>query len=183
MTCSSRFRSSARATGQSLIRMLRLRHLAYEIGQEFHRKVRTLRGISSSSVSRCGRLLHESSSLQLVSHKVMRLVVPYLLVLLLISALALSSGSLIFAAFAALQIFGWPSLSLACVTGFRVASCRGASQRAARTQSGRVVGLTNLSSHVARFGRYGLLMSRKSGLRLLKQRARAAGTVSNCRGK
>jgi hypothetical protein len=37
----------------------------------------------------------------------MRLVVPYLLILLLISTLALSGGSLIFATFAALQIFGW----------------------------------------------------------------------------
>jgi hypothetical protein len=36
----------------------------------------------------------------------MRLVAPYLLVLLFISTLALSGGSLIFAAFAALQIFG-----------------------------------------------------------------------------
>ena len=44
---------------------------------------------------------------QLVSHKVMRLVVPYLLVLLLVSSLALSPGSRVCAAFAALQIFGW----------------------------------------------------------------------------
>jgi cellulose synthase/poly-beta-1,6-N-acetylglucosamine synthase-like glycosyltransferase len=79
-----------------------------KIGQEFHRKVRTLAGNFQLFRLALWTLTPRNPVLfQLVSHKVMRLVVPYLLVLLLISALALSSGSLIFAAFAALQIFGW----------------------------------------------------------------------------
>ena len=77
------------------------------IGEEFHRKVRTLAGnfqlfrLAPWTLSPGNPVLF-----QLVSHKVMRLVAPYLLILLLISTLALSGGSLIFASFAALQIFG-----------------------------------------------------------------------------
>jgi cellulose synthase/poly-beta-1,6-N-acetylglucosamine synthase-like glycosyltransferase len=75
---------------------------------EFHRKVRTLAGnfqlfqLAPWTLTPRNRVLF-----QLLSHKVMRLIVPYLLVLLLVSSLALSAGSLAYAAFAALQIFGW----------------------------------------------------------------------------
>jgi len=78
-----------------------------KIGEEFHRKVRTLAGnfqlfrLAPWTLSPRNPVLF-----QLVSHKVMRLVAPYFLILLLISTLALSGGSLMFAAFAALQIFG-----------------------------------------------------------------------------
>ncbi|MGA2831634.1 MAG: glycosyltransferase family 2 protein [Terracidiphilus sp.] len=78
-----------------------------KIGEEFHRKVRTLAGnfqlfrLAPWTLSPWNPVLF-----QLVSHKVMRLVAPYLLILLFISTLALSGGSLFFAAFAALQIFG-----------------------------------------------------------------------------
>jgi cellulose synthase/poly-beta-1,6-N-acetylglucosamine synthase-like glycosyltransferase len=77
------------------------------IGEEFHRKVRTLAGNFQLFRLEPWTLSPRNPVLfQLVSHKVMRLVAPYLLVLLFISTLALSGGSLIFAAFAALQIFG-----------------------------------------------------------------------------
>ncbi len=78
-----------------------------KIGEEFHRKVRTLAGnfqlfrLAPWTLSPKNPVLF-----QLVSHKVMRLVAPYLLILLLISTLALSAGSLIFAAFGALQLLG-----------------------------------------------------------------------------
>jgi fucose 4-O-acetylase-like acetyltransferase len=49
----------------------------------------------------------ESSFFQLVSHKVMRLVVPYLMILLFVSTLALSGSSHLYAAFAVFQIAGW----------------------------------------------------------------------------
>jgi poly-beta-1,6-N-acetyl-D-glucosamine synthase len=74
---------------------------------EFHRKVRTLTGnfqlfqLAPWTLTRQNRVLF-----QLVSHKLMRLVVPYLMVLLLVSALALSPGSAVFAILAAIQIFG-----------------------------------------------------------------------------
>ena len=75
---------------------------------EFHRKVRTLAGnfqlfqIAPWTLTPQNRVLF-----QLVSHKVMRLIVPYLLVLLLVSAVVLSASSPLFAAFATLQILGW----------------------------------------------------------------------------
>jgi glycosyltransferase involved in cell wall biosynthesis len=77
-------------------------------GAEFHRKVRTLAGnfqlfqLMPWTLTPRNRLLF-----QLVSHKVMRLVVPYLLVLLLLSAVALSPGSRVYATCAAVQILGW----------------------------------------------------------------------------
>jgi cellulose synthase/poly-beta-1,6-N-acetylglucosamine synthase-like glycosyltransferase len=80
---------------------------------EFHRKVRTLAGnfqlfqLAPWTLSPRNRVLF-----QLVSHKVARLAVPYLLVLLLASSLALSAGSRFYAACAALQVFGW-ALSIA----------------------------------------------------------------------
>jgi cellulose synthase/poly-beta-1,6-N-acetylglucosamine synthase-like glycosyltransferase len=78
-----------------------------KIVEEFHRKVRTLAG--NFQLFRLAPWTLTSSNpvlFQLVSHKVMRLLVPYLLVLLFISTLALSGGSLVFAAFAALQLSG-----------------------------------------------------------------------------
>lgn len=75
---------------------------------EFHRKVRTLAGnfqlfqLAPWVLSPQNRVLF-----QLFSHKIMRLIVPYLLVLLLVSAIALSPGSLFFTAIAAAQIFCW----------------------------------------------------------------------------
>jgi cellulose synthase/poly-beta-1,6-N-acetylglucosamine synthase-like glycosyltransferase len=75
---------------------------------EFHRKVRTLAGnfqlfqIAPWTLTPRNRVLF-----QLVSHKVMRLIVPYLLVLLQVSAVVLSTSSPLFAAFATLQILGW----------------------------------------------------------------------------
>ena len=71
---------------------------------EFDRKVRTLAGnfqlfqLAPWTLTTQNRVLF-----QLVSHKVMRLFAPYLLVLLLASALALSGGSAICAALASFQ--------------------------------------------------------------------------------
>ncbi|HEV2485793.1 MAG TPA: glycosyltransferase family 2 protein [Terracidiphilus sp.] len=74
---------------------------------EFHRKVRTLAGnFQLFQLAPWTLTLQNRVLFQLVSHKVMRLVVPYLLVLLLISSVTLSARSLLFAAFAALQILG-----------------------------------------------------------------------------
>jgi glycosyltransferase involved in cell wall biosynthesis len=78
------------------------------IENEFHRKVRTLAGnFQLFRLAPWTLSLRNPVLFQLVSHKVMRLVAPYLLVLLLVSTLALSTGSLLFAAFAVLQIFYW----------------------------------------------------------------------------
>ncbi len=84
-----------------------------KVGGEFHRKVRTLAGnfqliqLAPWTLTPQNRVLF-----QLVSHKLMRLVEPYLMVLLLVSSLALSAGSRVYAVLAALQIFG---LALAIV--------------------------------------------------------------------
>jgi cellulose synthase/poly-beta-1,6-N-acetylglucosamine synthase-like glycosyltransferase len=83
---------------------------------EFNRKVRTLAGnfqlfqLAPWTLTPQNRVLF-----QLVSHKVMRLIVPYLLVLLLVSSLALSAGSRVYATFAAFQIFDW----VLSITGLR----------------------------------------------------------------
>ena len=77
-------------------------------GVEFQRKVRTLAGnfqlfqLMPWTLTPQNRLVF-----QLASHKVMRLIVPYLLVLLLVSSIMLSAGSLAFATLATLQIVGW----------------------------------------------------------------------------
>jgi cellulose synthase/poly-beta-1,6-N-acetylglucosamine synthase-like glycosyltransferase len=77
------------------------------IEEEFHRKVRTLAGNFQLFQLAPWTLTPRNPVLfQLFSHKVMRLIVPYLLVMLLVSTLALSDGSRLFAAFAVLQIFG-----------------------------------------------------------------------------
>jgi glycosyltransferase involved in cell wall biosynthesis len=78
------------------------------IGDEFHRKVRTLAGnFQLFRLAPWTLTPRNPVFFQLVSHKVMRLVVPYLTALLLISSLALSRGSFFYGAFAALQILGW----------------------------------------------------------------------------
>ncbi len=75
---------------------------------EFHRKVRTLAGnfqlfqVAPWTLSFKNRVLF-----QLVSHKVLRLIVPYLLLVLLVSALILSAGSTFYAICAAVQVLGW----------------------------------------------------------------------------
>ena len=72
---------------------------------EFHRKVRTLAGnfqlfkLAPWTLTPRNRVLF-----QLFSHKVMRLVVPYLLLLLLVSTAILSTGSSAYAAFATVQV-------------------------------------------------------------------------------
>lgn len=76
-----------------------------KIGDEFHRKVRTLAGNFQLFRMAPWTLTPRNPVLfQLVSHKLMRLIVPYLLALMLFSSLALSRGSLACAAFAAIQI-------------------------------------------------------------------------------
>lgn len=75
---------------------------------EFHRKVRTLAGnfqlfqLEPWILTRQNRVL-----IQLISHKVMRLVVPYLLILMLVSAGVLSTSSVFYASFAVLQLMVW----------------------------------------------------------------------------
>ncbi len=77
-------------------------------GAEFSRKVRTLAGNYQLFQLEPWTLTLENRVLfQLVSHKVMRLIVPYLLALLLVSSCVLSTVSLFYAAFAAFQIIGW----------------------------------------------------------------------------
>ena len=86
------------------------------IEEEFHRKVRTLAGnFQLFRLAPWTLSPRNPVFFQLVSHKVMRLVVPYLLVLLFVSTLVLSSGSRLYAAFAALQIFCW----LMAIAGLR----------------------------------------------------------------
>ncbi len=76
-------------------------------GLEFHRKVRTLAGnFQLFQLAPWTLTLQNRVLFQLVSHKLMRLIVPYFMVLLLVSALALSRGSTVFSILAAIQIFG-----------------------------------------------------------------------------
>jgi glycosyltransferase involved in cell wall biosynthesis len=89
------------------------RALVYDVwpkksGAEFDRKVRTLAGnfqlfrLAPWTLTPRNRVLF-----QLFSHKVLRLIVPYLLVLLLVSSLVLSAQSAAYGVFAGLQIFVW----------------------------------------------------------------------------
>ncbi len=79
--------------------------LPERIGGEFHRKVRTLAGnfqlfqLAPWTLTRQNRVVF-----QLVSHKLMRLFVPYFFILLFISSLVLAVRSPIYAALAMLQI-------------------------------------------------------------------------------
>ena len=78
------------------------------VGQEFHRKVRTLAGnFQLFRVAPWTLTPGNPVFFRLVSHKLLRLVAPYLVALLLFSTLAISRESLLFAAFGALQIFFW----------------------------------------------------------------------------
>lgn len=75
---------------------------------EFHRKVRTLAGNFQLFTMAPWTLTYQNRTLfQLVSHKAMRLLVPYLMILLFISSVALSPGSNFFSAVTALQALGW----------------------------------------------------------------------------
>lgn len=75
---------------------------------EFSRKVRTLAG-NFQLVQLAPWLLGPQNRVffQLVSHKLLRLVVPYLLIALLASSLLLSTGSVFFAAFSMAQVCIW----------------------------------------------------------------------------
>ena len=83
------------------------------VQHEFHRKVRTLAGnfqlfqLAPFALTPRNRVLF-----QLISHKVLRLIVPYLFILLLITSLILGLRSPLYAALAALQIAFW-SLAVA----------------------------------------------------------------------
>ena len=79
-----------------------------KIQGEFHRKVRTLAGNFQLFRLAPWTLTPKNRTVfQLFSHKVMRLFVPYLLVLLFASTIALSASSRVFATLAILQIVGW----------------------------------------------------------------------------
>lgn len=79
-----------------------------KIEGEFHRKVRTLAGnfqliaLAPWLLSLQNRVLF-----QFFSHKIMRLIVPYLLVLLLISSAVLATHSTSFGILTILQVIGW----------------------------------------------------------------------------
>ncbi len=74
---------------------------------EFHRKVRTLAGNFQLFRLAPWTLMPQNRVLfQLVSHKVMRLIVPYLMVLLFVSTLALAPVSPVYAALVAIEICG-----------------------------------------------------------------------------
>jgi glycosyltransferase involved in cell wall biosynthesis len=79
-----------------------------KVDGEFHRKVRTLAGnfqlfqLAPWTLTPQNRVLF-----QLVSHKAMRLLVPYWLVLLLVTASMLSVASHLYMAFAMFQMVGW----------------------------------------------------------------------------
>jgi cellulose synthase/poly-beta-1,6-N-acetylglucosamine synthase-like glycosyltransferase len=79
-----------------------------QVEGEFNRKVRTLAGnfqlfqLAPWSLMPANRVLF-----QFISHKVMRLFIPYLLITLLGSSLALAFGSRLYALFAGVQILGW----------------------------------------------------------------------------
>ena len=78
------------------------------IEKEFHRKVRTLAGNFQLFQLAPWTLTPQNPVLfQLLSHKVMRLAAPYLMILLLISSFALSRTSIPFAAFTTLQVIFW----------------------------------------------------------------------------
>lgn len=74
---------------------------------EFHRKVRTLAGnFQLLHLAPWTLTLQNRALFQFISHKLMRLVVPYWMVLFLAAALALSVNSPIYAALASMQILG-----------------------------------------------------------------------------
>jgi len=82
-------------------------------GDEFQRKVRTLAGnfqlfqLAPWTLTPSNRVF-----VQLISHKLLRLVVPYLFILLLCSSMVLARRSPADAAFAAVQLLGWATAIL-----------------------------------------------------------------------
>jgi cellulose synthase/poly-beta-1,6-N-acetylglucosamine synthase-like glycosyltransferase len=76
-----------------------------ETGAEFHRKVRTLAG-NFQLVQLAPWVLSPQNRVffQLVSHKILRLFVPYLFIAALLASLLLAGGSRFYAAIAALQL-------------------------------------------------------------------------------
>jgi cellulose synthase/poly-beta-1,6-N-acetylglucosamine synthase-like glycosyltransferase len=75
---------------------------------EFPRKVRTLAGnFQLIQLAPWTLTLQNRVLFQLVSHKVMRLVVPYLVVLMLVSAAMLSAGSAFYLCIAIVQLVCW----------------------------------------------------------------------------
>ncbi len=79
-----------------------------KIEDEFHRKVRTLAGNFQLFQLAPWTLTPRNPVLfQLISHKAMRLVAPYLLVMLLFSTLALCPSSFVYVIFACVQILVW----------------------------------------------------------------------------
>lgn len=79
-----------------------------KLGDEFHRKVRTLAGnFQLFQLAPWTLSLRSPVFFQMVSHKVMRLAAPYLMILLLVSSLALAKDSIAYAVFAGIQILGW----------------------------------------------------------------------------
>jgi glycosyltransferase involved in cell wall biosynthesis len=75
---------------------------------EFQRKVRTLAGnFQLFRLAPWTLTLENRVLFQLVSHKVMRLVVPYLLLALLASSVVLASVSIFYTAAAVCQVLGW----------------------------------------------------------------------------
>lgn len=87
-----------------------------QVSGEFHRKVRTLAGnfqlfkVAPWTIAPTNRVFF-----QIFSHKVMRLVVPYLMVLLFIATAMLAAGSPAYAAFATFQVL----VCLAAVSALR----------------------------------------------------------------
>lgn len=87
-----------------------------QVEGEYRRKVRTLAGnfqllqLAPWSFTPQNRVLF-----QFLSHKVMRLVVPYLLILMFVSTVALAFNSSIYAAFAALQILTCTAAAISLV--------------------------------------------------------------------
>lgn len=83
-------------------------------GAEFDRKVRTLAG-NFQLLARAPWVLNPAMNrtwFQLVSHKLLRLVVPYCFVLMLLSAYAMATHSLGWMVFAALQTIFWLAAAL-----------------------------------------------------------------------
>jgi glycosyltransferase involved in cell wall biosynthesis len=76
-----------------------------KIGGEFHRKVRTLAGnFQLIQLAPWTLTLQNRVLFQLISHKLMRLLAPYLMILLLLSTLSLSRPWSMYTALAAVQI-------------------------------------------------------------------------------
>lgn len=76
-----------------------------KVSGEFHRKVRTLAGnFQLVQLAPWTLTLQNRVLIQFISHKLMRLIAPYLMTLLLLSVLALSATSQLYAELAAAQI-------------------------------------------------------------------------------